>query len=253
MDVILATTDGTGTSYFLHDANKNIMQKTSPNAFLIGACVYAPFGEYKNDLHNIGFSSELVDTHMSLVYFNYRYYIPKDGRWIKRDSIYEKGGINLYNFINNNAINHNDSNGLANVCCDQAQLSWPKNLLRHCEISDGECPAGRDWTVYPISIDKSLDRKMDNGKSCKCVKEEDIQNCMKRNPYSPGEGRWGSNCQTSVIKTLAMCCMKSTWRPNIYAGNPRGFCIKYMIFYSFYPFPSPVYVCIEWAYPEWRE
>ena len=253
LNVILAAQDSNGTLYFLHDANKNIMQKTNNNVFSIDACVYAPFGKNKKSLLNIGFSSEFVDTQESLVCFNYRYYMPKEGRWIRRDPIEEKGGINIYSLLNNDAINYTDSNGLANVCCDQAQLPWPQNLLRHCEISEGECPPGRDWTPYPISVDKSPDRKMDNGKSCKCAKEEDIKNCMKRNPYSAGEGRWGSNCQTSVIKTLAMCCMKSTWRPNIYAGNPRGWCTKYIIVYSPDPFAPPVPVCIEWAYPEWRE
>lgn len=132
---------------------------------------------------------------------------------------------------------------MANVCCDGADLPWPLNKLRHCEIAFGECPKDRSYISYPISIDTSEDRKMDNGKSCKCAKEQDIQSCIKRNPYSPGKGLPGSNCQTSVIKTLANCCMKSTWRPNPYGGNPRGPCIKY----SYYN------ICIEWSYPEWRE
>ena len=52
------------------------------------------------------------DGKLALVYYNYRYYNPADGRWINRDPIAEDGGWNLYGFISNNAINKGDKNGL---------------------------------------------------------------------------------------------------------------------------------------------
>ena len=33
------------------------------------------------------------DEELALVYYNYRYYNPKDGRWINRDPIAEEGGV----------------------------------------------------------------------------------------------------------------------------------------------------------------
>ena len=92
---------------------------------------------------------------------------------------------------------------------------------------------------------------MDNGISCACANEQDIKNCMKRHPYSEGNGTWGSNCQTSVIKTLANCCLLTTWSPNLYAGSPRGACKKYTSIIT--PDGIPIAVCIEWEYPEWRK
>ena len=41
------------------------------------------------------------DDDLALVYYNYRYYNPRDGRWINRDPIAEKGGWNLYAFLGN--------------------------------------------------------------------------------------------------------------------------------------------------------
>jgi uncharacterized protein RhaS with RHS repeats len=41
------------------------------------------------------------------------FYNPSTGRWISRDPIEEKGGINLYGFLGNNSINHVDSLGKA--------------------------------------------------------------------------------------------------------------------------------------------
>ncbi len=113
LDVILATKDASGTSYFLHDANKNVMQKTNINGALLEAYVYAPFGEnVGNDNAHIGVSSEIIDYNIGLIYYNYRYYSFTAGRWIKKDMIEEFGGINTYCFVKNVIINYCDFLGL---------------------------------------------------------------------------------------------------------------------------------------------
>ena len=63
---------------------------------------YSPLGKITRTTGNIAsrfafrFSSEYSDTETGLVYYNYRYYSPELGRWLSRDSIGEKGGLNLY-------------------------------------------------------------------------------------------------------------------------------------------------------------
>jgi hypothetical protein len=47
-----------------------------------------------------------------LVYYLYRFYSPELGRWINRDPIEERGGVNLYGFVNNNGVNITDLFGL---------------------------------------------------------------------------------------------------------------------------------------------
>ena len=37
-------------------------------------------------------------------YYGYRYYDPITGRWPSRDPIEEEGGVNLYGFVGNNAV-----------------------------------------------------------------------------------------------------------------------------------------------------
>jgi hypothetical protein len=45
-------------------------------------------------------------------YYGYRYYDPVTGRWPSRDPISERGGVNLYGFVENNALLYHDYLGL---------------------------------------------------------------------------------------------------------------------------------------------
>ena len=44
--------------------------------------------------------------------YGFRYYNPSTGRWISRDLIQERGGLNVYGMIGNDAINKTDRLGL---------------------------------------------------------------------------------------------------------------------------------------------
>jgi hypothetical protein len=46
-----------------------------------------------------------------LIYYGYRYYDSVTGRWPSRDPIGERGGLNLYGFVNNNSIKYVDIRG----------------------------------------------------------------------------------------------------------------------------------------------
>ena len=101
--------------FYAFDGNKNV----SDLFFLalqngIGAHYeYAPFGAITRTSKATGskvdliganpwrFSSEFHDSELDLVYYNYRYYSPTDGRWLSRDPIEERGGVNLYAYCSN--------------------------------------------------------------------------------------------------------------------------------------------------------
>ena len=87
MSRALATTDAAAASYFLHDANKNVMQRTDADGDLLGKNVYAPFGGNTGENRaSIGFSSEAFEAATDLSYYNYRYYAPGFGRWTSWDT-----------------------------------------------------------------------------------------------------------------------------------------------------------------------
>ena len=122
LDTILATTDATDKiSFCLHDANKNVMQKTDASGFLQENYAYAPFGENSGDASaDIGFSSEVFEATIALSYYNYRYYAPSFCFWMRRDPIGEYNSNKIYLYVKNNPISNFDTLGL--FCDDECSL-----------------------------------------------------------------------------------------------------------------------------------
>lgn len=81
---------GTVVAHYEYDAFGNILKNTGGN-------------EYKYQ-----FSTKSYDPISGFVYYNNRSYDPSSARWISRDPISEKGGINLYIFLDNDSINYID-------------------------------------------------------------------------------------------------------------------------------------------------
>ena len=88
------------------------------NSQIVAEYEYGPFGELIQATgkmakeFNILFSTKYYDWETGLYYYGYRYYSPTIGRWLSRDPIGEKGGRNLYGFVDNNPLNLNDFLGL---------------------------------------------------------------------------------------------------------------------------------------------
>ena len=107
------------TYYYQIDGNKNVTELTDASGAVVAHYEYSPFGAvvtatgtYAED-NPFRFSSEYYDPESSLVYYNYRYYSPTLGRWLKPDPIDEQGGYNLYAMLENNVVNWIDNYGLA--------------------------------------------------------------------------------------------------------------------------------------------
>lgn len=62
-------------------------------------------------------SSEFYDSELALVYYNYRHYNPKEGKWIRRDKIVLTTQSNLYTMTHNNTVRYWDRLGLYIVLC----------------------------------------------------------------------------------------------------------------------------------------
>ena len=104
---LISVKDSSGTYYSLYDANGNVTQYLDASGNKVASYDYNPFGRVsskagtKADDMPFQFSTKYLDNETELSYYGYRYYSPILGRWINRDPIGEKGGINLYVFLAN--------------------------------------------------------------------------------------------------------------------------------------------------------
>jgi RHS repeat-associated protein len=111
------------THYALHDYY-NVTAITDIGGAVVERYGYSAFGDtrymtpgfvdrtgsfYEWDLL---FKAQFRDEETGYYNYGYRYYVALLGRWINRDPIEEKGGINLYAFTGNNPANHTDHLGL---------------------------------------------------------------------------------------------------------------------------------------------
>jgi RHS repeat-associated protein len=93
-------------------------------------------GEGAAEAPRFRFSTKYTDGETGLVYYGYRSYSPELGRWVNRDPIEERGGINLYGMVGNDAVNRVDELGLAWFSRDptpQEECEKRCKTSRHCE------------------------------------------------------------------------------------------------------------------------
>ena len=97
---------GQRSAFLLHDGNKNVTDVVTVGPFNepVAHYDYAPFGAPaasgpRAADNPFRFSSEFHDPTLALVYYNYRHYNPKDGRWLGRDMA--EDFVNDYLFCGN--------------------------------------------------------------------------------------------------------------------------------------------------------
>ncbi|MCO5043847.1 MAG: RHS repeat-associated core domain-containing protein [Kiritimatiellae bacterium] len=64
------------------------------------------------------FSSKEYDTATELNYYGFRFYSSEMGRWLSRDPLGERGGLNLHGFVRNDPIRYVDPLGLVTYDLD---------------------------------------------------------------------------------------------------------------------------------------
>ncbi|MDB4673550.1 hypothetical protein OAF27_01935 [Verrucomicrobiales bacterium] len=134
------------THFYLYDLNGNVtqvMRKESGGTVALAAHYeYDPFGnatvetahgstdqyawnnpfrfatkmrDLTNAYSTVGFDQNSNRRAQRLDYYGFRYYRADTGRWLSRDPIGERGGVNLYSFVSNDPIGSTDFIGLCKV------------------------------------------------------------------------------------------------------------------------------------------
>jgi len=109
-----------GTAYFYkRDHLGSVREMTDSSGTIQARYEYDPYGRVTkvsggmdSDFQYAGYYAH-IPTGLNMTRF--RAYDPNTGRWLSRDPIAEKGGINLYDYVGNDPINLNDPLGLWQV------------------------------------------------------------------------------------------------------------------------------------------
>jgi RHS repeat-associated protein len=115
---LLARTDLNGNSYYHADGNGNVTMLVDAGGNRLAEYLYDPYGNTLGMWGSLAagntyrFSSKEIDANSGAYYFGYRYYQPNLQRWLNRDPIQERGGIDLYDYVGNNPVSYIDPLGL---------------------------------------------------------------------------------------------------------------------------------------------
>ena len=116
--LLYLTIDG-ATYVPFYDSNGNVAHYLDANGGIAATYTYDAFGKAivrsgpLADFFRHRFSTKYLDGETGLYYYGYRFYSPTLMRWLNRDPIEERGGLNLYGFCKNNAICMHDTDGRA--------------------------------------------------------------------------------------------------------------------------------------------
>ena len=178
----------------LYDGNGNVTELVNlANGIVSARYEYGAFGETISvyggavaSANPVRFSTKYLDAENGLYNYGYRYYDAVNGRWLNRDPIGERGGINLYGMIVNDCINNIDFLGLAEAL--PIQIHHPitysnttYNFAEHPLVKQScivlktqqtlvvlENHAGRHDPNYHLEVQRRLDaeyRAIGSGKS----------------------------------------------------------------------------------------
>jgi RHS repeat-associated protein len=106
-------------AYYQADGNGNITCLINNNQAFVAKYLYDPFGGLIEkegqiaDANLYRFSSQEFHARSGVFGYGFRFYDPTLQRWLNRDPIGERGGLNLYGFVGNNPANSADAYGLA--------------------------------------------------------------------------------------------------------------------------------------------
>jgi len=215
------------------DFNKNVTEVFDAQGTIAAAYDYSPYGTATRTgrlVQPVQWSGEMHDEEPALAYYNYRFYNPKDGRWINRDPIAEQGGWNLYAFLGNNPQNKFDALGLkkgfiktgdpCSKCCKECKRSQERPIIQD---------AGTKGINVKASVKSpNFTSECDHNNICKencCYVVYTWFDCYNKTCYSQtgdtfnrkirplrGEGRSQSALGVSVQAYKWCSCNRGKWK-----------------------------------------
>jgi len=113
IDEKLEQSSATGSQYFVQDKLGSVASLLDASGNSVERVQYEPFGARPASTSTrYGFTGRESDSATGLMYYRARWYDSQLGRFMTEDPISFQGGWNLYAYVENNPILHNDPLGL---------------------------------------------------------------------------------------------------------------------------------------------
>ena len=186
------------TYFHAYDGNGNVRALVKADALnpaasaIVERYAYDGFGRelaggapLATSVNGFRFSTKMLDAETGMNYYGYRYYASADGRWINRDLIAEKGGLNVYGMVGNDAIFSIDVLGMVDFGPILNQILNGKGCAGLDSVSAAicncinklkpACPVKKDGTANPTPPDprKGLLPKQSDVVNCMCLASTD--------------------------------------------------------------------------------
>lgn len=136
--------------YYFHDGNKNVSDMANKIKSHYG---YSPFGDscmqtyFYSATNSPSFSSEFVDNELGLIYYNFRHYAPRNGRWLNREPFEEfvLNGEDLlseifspYCFVNNAPVGNQIFWGCYLLVQRRDKMDWIGEIMGELFVKMGQ-------------------------------------------------------------------------------------------------------------------
>ena len=199
---LLAVIRDDGTYYPCYDANGNVTEYVDGTGAIVAHYEYDPFGNTVAqhgalaDSFSYRFSTKYWDAETGLYYYGYRFYKPEWERWINRDPIGERDGINRYNFVKNNPVSWFDPFGLwksehKTITTDACNSGLPdevkdiKKILNMIIAGNTATDKGEDFNDLKLHYNRALDENVDNARKAFSKALKDNTDAFNKKIESP--------------------------------------------------------------------
>jgi len=158
----------TDNYFYFYDGNGNVTEITDDTgANTVAEYEYSPFGTITKssgslaELNTFRFSTKQFEPDHKIYDYGRRFYSPGMGRWLSRDPIGVRGGINLYGFVINNPLNVWDILGLDTIEYEykmdpDAVTSFGYEFVYEYETSCGDDGLSPEFTHIGITSENAL-------------------------------------------------------------------------------------------------
>jgi RHS repeat-associated protein len=150
--------DALGSTYLLTDASGAAVERYSYTAYGEVSAFNSAGAPVVNPATRFLYTGREWIAELGLSDHRNRFYLPSFGRWINRDPIAERGGVNLYAYVSNNGINLFDLMGL----CPDTKKEAPKGKDSFFDKVNEFIDEAIDFynEITDISVDKNVNIKI---------------------------------------------------------------------------------------------